>query len=250
MFFPHEYSEGSMADLVATTQPEEIPGKTRGETAGNTPGNTREPRRRRFGALAILLALLVGLIVVGAAARKWMAREYFPRNLGVVKEHAIYRSGQHSPRVLRDLCQDLGLKTILDLGGAVNHDEKTQAQRDVASDLGVDRFEFHLPSDGTGDPDKYVAALLLMSDPARQPVLVHCGAGAQRTSTATMLYRMIVEGQTAAQAYPEAFRYGHEADEWALLAWVADHVDYVRAQYHQQLQASAGGRDSTTNPVP
>jgi len=58
----------------------------------------------------------------------------------------------------------------------------------VAAKPGIECVEFLLPSDGTGDPEKYVRALQLMTDPQRQPVLVHCGAGAQRTSTAVILY--------------------------------------------------------------
>jgi hypothetical protein len=188
-------------------------------------------------ALALGSALLISACWI--FWHQWVKPEFFPRNFGVVKQGAIYRSAQNSPRVLRQLCAERHLKTILDLGGAAGYDARTQAQRDVAAELGIDRFEFLLPSDGTGDPDKYVQALRLMTDPARQPVLVHCGSGAQRTSTITLLYRIVVEGKTVRDAYPESFIYHHEPEEWILLAWLADNLDYIRAAYCQPDQAVA-----------
>jgi hypothetical protein len=74
---------------------------------------------------------------------------------------------------------------------------------------------------------------------------VHCGSGAQRTSTATLLYRMVIENQSAAEAYRESFNYGHKPDEWVLLAWVADHIDYVRARYHEQAAARSANLTSS-----
>ncbi len=182
-----------------------------------------------------ILLSVVALATFGAVGwHKWIEPAYFPRNFGVVREGAIYRSGQHSPRVLRQLCEQYHFKTILDLGGAVGYDARTQAQRDVAAEFGIERHEFLQPSDGTGDPDRYVQALLLMTDPARQPVLVHCGSGAQRTSTATLLYRIIVEGQSVTEAYPESFPYGHKADQWVLLAYLADNLEHIRTEYNRQ----------------
>jgi hypothetical protein len=199
------------------------------------------PQRRRHDRRWLLMLLTLLAVGIGCAIvwREWLRPEFFPRNLGTVKEGAIYRSAQHSPRVLRRLCAELHIKTIVDLGGAEGYDEKTQAQRDLAAELGIERFEFRLPSDGTGDPEKYLQALLLMGDPARQPVLVHCGSGAQRTSTATLLYRMVIEGRSAEEAYPESFGYGHEPEEWILLAWIADHIDYIREGYQRRAFANA-----------
>jgi len=180
----------------------------------------------------IPVAGIILLAIVGAFAwHKWIAPEFLPRNFGVVQVGAIYRSAQHSPRVLRQLCGEYHIKTILDLGGAAGFDSKTQAQREVAADLGIERFEFLLPSDGTGDPEKYALALQLMTDPRRQPVLVHCGAGAQRTSTAVILYRTVIEGKSVAEAYPESFAYNHHPDEWELLAYLADNLPRIRELY-------------------
>jgi len=201
------------------------------------PPSGRAPRARRASSrlkkhwisIVVILSLLV---IMGAFIwHQWIKPEFLPRNFGVVQTGAIYRSAQHSPRVLRQLCAEYHIKTIIDLGGAAGFDRKTQAQRDVAADLGIERVEFLLPSDGTGDPEKYVRALQLMTDPQRQPVLVHCGAGAQRTSTAVILYRTVIQGMSVTEAYPESFDYKHEPDEWELLAYLADNLPTIRRLY-------------------
>jgi len=183
-----------------------------------------------------VVAIITLFAIIGALLwHQWIKPEFLPRNFGVVQDGAIYRSAQHSPRVLRQLCTEYHIKTILDLGGAAGFDSKTQAQRDVAAELGIERVEFLLPSDGTGDPEKYVRALQLMRDPQRQPVLVHCGAGAQRTSTAVILYRTVIQGMSVTEAYPESFSYKHKPDEWELLAYIADNLPKIRELYWESV---------------
>jgi len=72
-----------------------------------------------------------------------------------------------------------------------------------------------------------------MTDPSKQPVLVHCSSGAQRTSAAAMLYRHIVEGKSFDDAYPESLRYGHDPDEnIRLMPYLADWADKIALAFH------------------
>jgi protein tyrosine/serine phosphatase len=181
----------------------------------------------RAGPVRVIRLIMIAAGMLAIAWVVWVkqVKPYFvPRNFGVVREGAIYRSGQNTPRMLRHLCNDLGIRTIVDLEGS-------EAERGLAAELGVDYHEFDLPGDGTGDVEKWVEVLSLIADPDRQPVLVHCNAGAQRTTTAVMLYRVIVEGRTITDSYPESFEYKHAADEWRLLAYLADHLDEIRDEY-------------------
>jgi tyrosine-protein phosphatase SIW14 len=58
-------------------------------------------------------------------------------------------------------------------------------------------------------PVEHVAEFMtLVSDPARQPVYVHCTGGNHRTGAMTAVYRMEMDGWTADQAYQEMKRYG------------------------------------------
>ncbi len=69
-----------------------------------------------------------------------------------------------------------------------------------------------LSGDSTGEVNGYVEALRIMNDPERQPVLVHCGAGTERTGCVVALYRMFEEGWTMEEAYAEADDKGHSPD--------------------------------------
>jgi protein tyrosine/serine phosphatase len=183
--------------------------------------------------------LLAAVLATGAVGwHKYVRHQFFPRNFGVVVDGRIYRSGQNSAEVLRGLAKDLKLRTIIDLGGTSGN-PATQAERSVTEALGIQRYEFGLPGDGTGDPDKWAAVERILADESVHPVLVHCSAGAQRTGTAVLLYRNLVEGRPIADVYPETFEYGHEPDQWALLAFLADHLDEIRAAYETNVPGTA-----------
>jgi hypothetical protein len=49
----------------------------------------------------------------------------------------------------------------------------------------------------------------IATDPARQPVLVHCRRGADRTGAMVAIYRVVVEGWTKADAIDEMTRGGY-----------------------------------------
>jgi protein tyrosine/serine phosphatase len=179
-----------------------------GARAADRPGRVREPfnlfkfcRNAAVIALAITLGVLVG------------RNAYFnlvPKNLGVVEEGRLYRSGELTTESTKRVVQAHGIRTIVDLGA---HDpgtpEEALAQR-TAEALGVTRYRFPLFGDGTGDPNEYVRALRVIFDPANQPVLVHCAAGAQRTSMCVVLYRNIAQGVPIDEAYAEALEYRHD----------------------------------------
>jgi protein tyrosine/serine phosphatase len=202
-----------------------------------TARHAEDVRARRFRASRIIPIAAVMLAIIWVVWIKQVKPYFVPRNFGVVKEGAIYRSGKNTPRMLRHLCADLDIRTIVNLG-------RSSAECGLAAELGVNYYEFDLPGDGTGDAEKWVEVLSLIADPDRQPVLVHCDSGAQRTTTAVMLYRVIVQGQTITDSYPESFEFKHEADEWLLLAYIADNLDRIRDGYARLTAGEApGGHD-------
>lgn len=182
-----------------------------------------------------MLRLVLPLaIVVGGGAFVWQkyVKDYIiPRNFGIVEPGMIYRSGRLKPNVLTNLHDEYKLHTIIDLGAYLPGSDDDRAEQNVADTLGMERHTFSLKGDGTGDPNAYVEALRLMVDPAHQPVLVHCSAGAQRTSAAVIVYRNVIEGMPIEQAYPESFDYKHEPKDYHLLAYLADNIDVIRASF-------------------
>jgi protein tyrosine/serine phosphatase len=155
---------------------------------------------------------VVTACALGAAAILWRyaVRDHLrPENFGIVHEGVLYRSADLTPAATRVVHDRYAVRTIVDLGAyEPDSPEERTAQR-TAEALGVKRHVFRLEGDGTGDPNAYVAALRVITDPAQQPVLVHCAAGAQRTSGCVALYRQFMQGVSFEEAYREARRYKH-----------------------------------------
>lgn len=191
---------------------------------------TTKPRSSRLPLVLIVLGILAG---GGAIGWHKVVRHYFvARNFGVVEDGAVYRSGRIKPIMVRKLHERYGIATIIDLGAYAPGSEEDLAEQAVAEELGMTRHSFHLVGDGTGDPNGYVQAVRLMADPANQPVLVHCAAGAQRTGTAVILYRHLVQGRPIAETIPEAIEHKHDpGGNWRLLAYLAENLGVMEESY-------------------
>jgi protein tyrosine/serine phosphatase len=157
-----------------------------------------------------VVPLVVALVVGGAGVWFGKARlDVYPDNLGVVEPGVLYRSADLTPAATKRVRDEYHIRTIVDLGAfdAGSADERVAAE--TAAALGIERHVFRLEGDGTGNPNAYVQALRVITDPGKQPVLVHCAAGAQRTSGCVILYRNLVQGVRFDAAYDEAKGYRH-----------------------------------------
>lgn len=202
------------------------------------PAPARAPRRA--GLVLSTIAIVAAGAVLWAVAIK---PNVVPKNFGVVAEGKVYRSGWLTPAATERVVKRHKIRTIVDLGAYDKRPEMERSAERTASALGVDRYVFRLEGDGTGNPNIYVAALRIITDPSKQPVLVHCSAGAQRTSGCILLYRNIVEGRSFSETVHEAFDHKHDpSDNPRLLPYLLDwHDDIERA-----FRAPIG--DSSTAP--
>jgi protein tyrosine/serine phosphatase len=171
------------------------------------------------------------LVALGAWAWfGWARPNFVARNFGVVDEGKVYRSAALTSAAVQRVHDQYGVKTIVDLGGFDKDTVGERVEERTAAALGMERFVFPLEGDGTGNPNAYVAALRVMNDPVRQPVLVHCSSGAQRTGGAVMLYRDLVQGKSLDESYAEARAYRHDpARNPRLLPFLKDHEAEIRA---------------------
>ncbi|MEQ8843930.1 MAG: tyrosine-protein phosphatase [Phycisphaerales bacterium] len=172
----------------------------------DTPTPAKPSRGKLIASIIVLVALVAGVI--------WYADEghelFWPKRWGVVQDGAIYRSGEPTPRATRRVVQEMGIRTIIDLGAHTPGTEEEMTAQRVAAELGVRRYRFGLIGDATGDPNDYVLALRIMNDPEHQPVWVHCAAGSERTGCLVALHRTINDGWDIDTAYAETHEYDHD----------------------------------------
>lgn len=164
----------------------------------------------RPGSAATLLIALLAIAALAANFKPAVRYNVFPRNFGVVEEGKVYRSGQMSPAQFRAVHERHGFRTLVDLG---SHERGTRGDRRnqrIADSLGLPRYRFDLIGDATGNPNEYVQVLRLMTDPERQPVLVYCGAGSERTSCAVILYDHIKHGTSFEEGLAGAEDFKHQ----------------------------------------
>ncbi|MCC6230674.1 MAG: tyrosine-protein phosphatase [Phycisphaerales bacterium] len=225
------------------------------KVAGRTPA-TSTPRRDAgvAGVLFIVLAVVLGVWFYVDGVRPNLV----PKNFGVVEEGKLYRAGELTTAAMRRVVEQHRIRTIVDLGACEPGSREDRRAADVADALGVERYRFHLHGDSTGNPNNYVQALAIMTDPARQPVLVHCGAGSERTGCAVVLYRAAVQRKSVPESYPETFEFKHrdEQNPWlrkTLEAWgikiLRAHAAGVQIPGVEQLAEPAPtGRSGTSAP--
>ena len=194
--------------------------------------------------------VLLGVAGVVGAFVLWdrvIEPQVIPKRFGVVTPGTIYRSGKLTPATMGAVVRDHEIKTIVDLGAWVHDPRGERLEAQTAQTLGVERHVFDLLGDSTGDPNDYVEALRLMTDPASQPVLVHCGAGTERTGVVVYLYRTIVEGVDKDEALAEARRAGHDPRRNPRLKQTLERWEAQIAQAYRdgsRIELGAGGSDA------
>lgn len=155
-----------------------------------------------------------------------------PKNFGVVHVEGgaeggaggrqVYRSGELTVAATAKVVERYGIRTIVDLGAHEPGTPEERIAQKTAEALGVKRYRLDLEGDATGDPNEYVRALRILTDPEAQPVLVHCAAGAERTGCIAALYRQVEQGWDEDLAYGEASNYGHSSERNPRLRHVLD----------------------------
>ncbi len=172
--------------------------------AGETEPNAKKPSRPWIPALiAGAVALLIWFYV------EQVHEDLFPKRFHTVVEGQIYRSGKLTTAAMTKVVRQHDIRTVVDFGAYPLGSKEDQLQQAIADSLGTVRYRFDLHGDATGNPNAYIHALRLMTDPANHPILVHCGAGTERTGCVVILYRHLVEGVPVAEGYKEASSIGH-----------------------------------------
>ncbi|RPI89378.1 MAG: hypothetical protein EHM42_03095 [Planctomycetaceae bacterium] len=180
----------------------------------STPTGTSRTKRIAW-TVASLIALIVLAFNVEAIAR--LRHQVFPKRFGIVEPGKIYRSGQLSARLVRHVLEENHIAVVVDLTADAPPDPSEcrdeAAEKSALADLGIERRQHILLSDGTGDVTVYAAAVksVVEAERAGSPVLIHCAAGTQRTGGVVALYRLLVQGRPSAEVYREMQAYKYSA---------------------------------------
>lgn len=126
-------------------------------------------------------------------------------NFGRVSD-VYYRGAQPSKRDFATL-RAFGITTVIDL--QADGVELEPARVEAA---GMKFYRIPMTTRVPPTTEQIARFLALVSDPANQPVYVHCAGGRHRTGVMTAIHRMTVERWTADQAFKEMKQYRFGAD--------------------------------------
>jgi protein tyrosine/serine phosphatase len=159
-----------------------------------------------------LLVVFVGIAVAAAAGGTgyWLsrvARRQAASAVSVVQEGVLYRSGQPEGDALEALCGPPRFGTVISLR---ENQPEAPWQKAEAAFCRANGIRFvSLPLSRAGFTRAQLAQFLeIVQDPTRQPVLVHCERGRNRTGYAVAVYRIAVQHWTYDAAVAEAVKYG------------------------------------------
>lgn len=189
-------------------------------------------KRRICVALAFLAVSGVG------AAILWHQQYRLPKRFAIVVEGKLYRSGGLTPRQLEHVAREYGIRTVLSLLDP--NAPESVAERAAAARLGLRWVNVPLPGNGASTPEdrKNIKATLFAPDHA--PILVHCGAGTNRTGLGVGMYRLHQQGWTAEQVLEEMREFGFED--------LPRHQN-LRAALMTEYQAARRDPSAATRPV-
>jgi protein tyrosine/serine phosphatase len=150
------------------------------------------------------LAIVALLGIVPLWYRASQLRDF--RNFHVVKDGVLYRSAQMTPSGFQRAWNDYRFKTVVVIREGNRTDD--QVEEAFCKDHGIKFVRLAPrnwgPIDGIVPADKELARFFeVMDDPANQPVLVHCFAGAHRTGAYVAVYRMEYDGWSNDEAIAE-----------------------------------------------
>jgi tyrosine-protein phosphatase SIW14 len=171
--------------------------------------------RLRFVLAAVVVALVVAAPLVYSSHNSVRLR-----NLRVVEDGVLYRSGQLTPSGFEEVLREYGIKTVVTLRtsrtAALPPDtweEGVCAARTIKHVRIVPRV-WGADEKGEIPAEQGVQEFLkVMDDKANHPVLVHCFAGIHRTGTMCAIFRMEYHGWTPERAMEEMQFYGFAPED-------------------------------------
>jgi len=151
-------------------------------------------------------------------------------NVGRVA-NGIFRGAQPEPEGYATL-KTMGIRTVINL-------RTCHGERRAVEAAGMRYVEIPMSFWRDVDPAVVRKALSAMTDPANQPVFVHCSRGADRMGVVAAVYRMEVDGWSEAEAEAEMEAFGfHEI--WSQLKEYVRRYPGVPEESREEVRALDG----------
>lgn len=194
---------------------------------------------------------VIGVVVVSTACgviwHKFFEEHFFVKRWAMV-ESGLYRSGEMTANMCEYTLAKHNIQVIISLGAdSMTHPDKL-AEIKASKKLGIDRTAIPMSGDGRGTLESYVEALtrLIQARRDNKTVLVHCGAGTQRTGGVIACYKMLTQKVQPQAALTDMKRYDFSPRGNPVLL---PFLNEIMPQLTMQL-ALKGMIESVPNPIP
>ena len=181
-------------------------------------------------------------------------------NFHIVEEGRFYRSGQMSAEALRETIEEYDIQTVIRLRGA--HGPSFPLTYQPVVEMGIDFVS--LPLKAHRYPTKReLLALWEVFQSVDYPILVHCRAGADRTSMASAIYVLqttddfdLAMGQMAFLPYFHLGWFSADCMDEMFAMYEPFHgrlafPDWVRSEYHYPgMEEAEPPLEETQNAAP
>ncbi len=173
----------------------------------------------------LAFGLFLTVLIIGAPVGYAYVRQNQLRNLKVVQDNVLYRSGQLTLSGLKQTIHDLGIKTVItlrpgDIGPDLDEENYCHSQEISYYRIAPQRW---WANGGAIPAEEGVKTFIkVMDDPANFPVLIHCMRGVHRTGAFCAVYRMEYQGWSNAKAIEELRTCGYKEleDEFDILSFL------------------------------
>lgn len=151
----------------------------------------RSGRARGVWAVRAIIAGVVAWGFYAAAVRP----NLLPVRFAEVEADRFYRSAADDrPSAAERAMLRHGIRTVVDLVEPEADPIRERLAQRTADAVGVRRLVFPVGDSANPNPNAFVAALRVLSEPEFQPVLVRCPNGRTRTDLCADLYRVVNDG--------------------------------------------------------
>ena len=179
--------------------------------------------------LEIMLGGIIAFILLAGPVGYAHYRDSHLRNLRLVQDGVLYRSGQLSLPGLKTVIHNQKVKTVVSLRDAAREGapppdaaEEKYCRDQAIHYVRIPPKSWRANDAGIASDEGFRRFREVMDDPKNYPVLIHCYAGVHRTGAFCAVYRMEYEHWSNEDAIKElkACGYKYLEDEWDLLGYL------------------------------